>query len=342
MPHSGGGGSHSGGSHSGGSHSSSHGGSGGSSTRVSSTPFKGCHTYVVYEKNGNSKLVYSDSGNYHEEFTKGQAIASAIFGCIFMIPGLLELIAIICILVSSIHLGVRPTKLPEYVDKEVYIYDEYDYVSELEEAKLIASLEDFRDKTGIIPAVEFTDMTWEQDYNSLENYAYDKYVNNFYDEYHLLIVYSYGEENPNTGFNEFYWESMWGDDLGKTASSSDEDYLKNRLQAHFSRANGKNVADAIDKSFGEFFLSLDKAGFRFDSDKLFVVLFMLVHGGAFFAAGFAVTKASIKQYKESKEGGKVTCKIKGEPEPMACEYCGTTYYKGTIGNCHNCGAPLGL
>lgn len=341
MPHSGGGGSHSGGSHS----SGSHGGSGGSSaskTRVSSTPFHGCHTYVVYGKNGSSRLVYSDSSSYKEEMTKGQMIGSIIFGSIFMIPGVVELIILIGILISGIHFGVHATKVPEYVDNSVHIYDELDYVSDMEEARLVASLEEFRDKTGIIPAVEFTDTTWAMDFNTLEDYAYDRYVVNFTDEYHLLIVYSYGDENPKTGFNEFYWESMWGDDLGKTASGSDEEFLKDTLQANFSRANGQNVASAISNSFGEFFTRLDRKGFRLDGEMIFLVLFMLVHGGAFFGAGFTMIRGSIKSYKNSKEEGTMTCRIMGVPEPKACEYCNTTYYKGTVGNCPNCGAPLGL
>ena len=77
MPHSGGGGSHSGG---GGGHSGS---GGGSSVKVSSTPFTGSHTYVVYDKTGSSKLVYANSRNYHAEMTKGSLIGSTILYSLF-------------------------------------------------------------------------------------------------------------------------------------------------------------------------------------------------------------------------------------------------------------------
>lgn len=342
MPHSGGGGSHSGGGHHGGSHHSSGSRtSSGSNIRISDTPFTGCHTYAVYDKTGASRLVYTNKSNYRAEMTKSDLVFPSIFGAVFMLPGVIEFIVLICILVSCFHVGVRATKLPSYVDSDVCIIDTYDLVSAEEEAELKETLEDFRDKTGIIPAVEFTtDEFWMQDYYDMESFAYNEYVCNFYDEYHLLIVYSYGEENQDTGFNEFHWESMWGDDLGKTAKTSDEDYLADRIQANLSRANGEGVAEAIGTSFKEFFVRLDSTGFRIEDDQIFLCLFMVVHGGIFFAIGLGVLLSSVKKYKKSKEKGEITYKINGEVEILKCEYCGTTYYRGTIGNCPNCGAPL--
>ncbi len=340
MPHSGGGGSHSGGGHHGGGHSSGHGGSGGSSVRVSSTPFHGSHTYAIYDKYGHSRIVYSDSSNYHAEMTKGQLIGGNFFGAIFMLPGVCELIAIVVILASFFSFGVKKTTVPSYVDRTVYIYDTLDHVSLQEEERLLTALEDFRDKTGIIPAVEFTDEMYASDYTDLEAFAYNEYVVKFSDEYHLLILYSFGERNDATGFEEFRWESMWGDNLGKTAKTSDENYLADRIQTNLSRANGTGVADAITTSFQEFYQHLNKTGIKVEPEKLFVCLFLLIHGGVFFGAGLAVILGNTKKYKESQAKGESTYKINGTPQTMACQYCGTTYYLGTIGNCKNCGAAL--
>lgn len=346
MPHSGGGGSHSGGGHSGGGHSggshSSGSGGGGRSVRVSSTPFSGCHTYAVYDKQGNSKIVYSDSSNYHVEKTKKDLISGTIFGSVFMIPGIVELIVIIVLFISCFHLGVRKTNVPKSVDNTVYIYDYMDMISDEEEVTLQETLEEFRDKTGIIPAVEFTvDELWNYDYEDMEAFAYNEYVTTFDDEYHLLIVYSYGAVNDATNFNEFHWESMWGDNLSKTASSKDEKYLAKKIQANLTKANGSEVANAIGISFDKFYGRLNEKGFRFDSGKLIISLFLLVHGGIFFAAGLLIVVSTRSDYKMSKESGEATYKIKGVPEVMQCSYCGTSYYKGTIGSCRNCGASIG-
>lgn len=343
MPHSGGGGSHSGGGHHGGSHHSSSGSSGGSSRRVSNTPFEGSHTYVVYNKHGGSRIVYSDDKNYHAEMTKKEMIGQVLFGGIFALVGVIELIAIICILISGFRMGVRKTNIPDYVDQSVQVYDELDFITQAEETSLRKSLEEFRDKTGIIPAIEFTvDDAWSNDYLDMENFAYNEYVCNFTDEYHLLIIYSFGYVNNATGFHEFHWESMWGDNLSKTASTSDENYLADTIQENLTRANGKGVSNAIGQSFDTFFERLNRKGYYLETEMIFVCLFMLVHGGIFAAAGIAVSIEPIKKYKTSKEQGEETYKIDGTPVVLDCEYCKTPYYKGTIGNCKNCGAPLSV
>lgn len=339
MPHSGGGGSHSGGGHHGGGHSGGH--SSGSSTRVSSTPFSGGRPYAVYDRHGHSRIVYANTLNYHAEMTKGQLIANIVFGSIFMLPGVIELIAILVLFLSFFHFGVRKTEIPPAVDSNVYIYDEMDLVSTNEEQELTASLERFRDETGIIPAVEFTvDPMWHQDYGDMESFAYNEYVCRFSDEHHLLIVYSFGSYNSSTGFNEFNWESMWGDDLSKTANTNDEDFLADTIQRNLTVANGEGVANAIAISFDSLYERLNQTGFRVDTDKLFVMLFLFVHGGIFFAVGLLSVLSAVKKYKKSQESGEKTYPINGEPVIMTCEYCDTTYYRGTIGNCHNCGAPL--
>lgn len=68
----------------------------------------------------------------------------------------------------------------------------------MKKENLSETLTQFRDKTGIIPSVEFVDdIDWAEDYglNNMENFAYNEYITKFSDEYHLLIVYSYSDIN---------------------------------------------------------------------------------------------------------------------------------------------------
>ena len=216
MPHSGGGGSHSSGSHHSSHHSSSHSSGGSHSSgrgtvKVSSQPFAGSHTFVVYDKSGASSLVYSSSSGYKAEGDTLSLVSTIIFCLLFIIPGALAVIAGIFLMFSqALSFGMTKTKLPSSIDDAVYIYDRYDYLSEDSENELKGILEDFRDETGIITSIEIIDdELWQKNYADLEAFAYDSYVTKYDDEYHLLIVYSYGYADESTGFNEFNWESMW-------------------------------------------------------------------------------------------------------------------------------------
>ncbi len=336
MPHSGGGGSHSGGG--GGGHSS-----GGSSTRVASAPFKGSHTYVVYDNTGASRLVYANSKDYHAEVTKKSLISNSIILTVFFaIPGFCVFVFGIISMITSLHFGMSKTDYPSRIDDTVYIFDDYDLVSDKEEQRLIETLEEFRDNTGVIPAVEFTyDDFWMGNYNGdMEPFAYNEYVTNFDDEYHLLVVYSYGYEDAQTGFNEFHWNAMWGNDLGKTIFSDDEVYFGDDLQKQFSIANGKNVSTAIETSVVNLYMRLTESFFRLDKGSLISGVGCLIWGLLFGGAGVAAVLSTISGYKKSKAKGEVTYKIKGTPQIGKCKYCECTYYLGTVGTCVHCGAPL--
>lgn len=259
----------------------------------------------------------------------------------FLLFGLIELIGIIVILCFGYQNGVRETVAPPETDRTVYIYDEYDLVSESDEKSLKKTLEMFRIKTGIIPAIEFTvDEKWNVKYPYMEHFAYNEYIRQFSDEYHLLIVYSYGPVNPKTDFHEFHWESMWGDNLSKTASEQEEQYLASIMQENLTRANGKDVASAIGTSFDDFYEHLNRKQYHLTKGMICVCLFLLMHGGVFAGVGLSEPIKVVKKYSTGKKNGEETYKIKGNPVALKCEYCGTKYYKGTIGNCKNCGAPL--
>lgn len=339
MPHSGGGGSHSGGG--GGSHSSGGGGShsGGRTYNTSKTPFKGSKPYVVYGSNGRHKVIYTDAPHYREEFTKGQLIFSIMFSIPFIVPGFTVLIWALYSLLSSITFGLYKTPIPQNIDSQIVIMDDYDRLSFSEEESLKQVLTEFRDRTGVIPSIEITeDFAWYDDfYGNTEQFAYDEYVNNFYDENHLLIVYSFSTENEVTGFNEFYWHTMWGDDLNRTIKPNDEEFLADELQKEFSRANGQNVSIAIENAVKSLKYRLENRKITVDGMAI-PAGFMIIWGFFFLMGGIGMLTSSFEQYKKGKD--KITIKIEGEPVLLKCEYCGVSYYKGTIGTCLSCGAPL--
>lgn len=84
-----------------------------------------------------------------------------------------------------------PQKLEIDYDTNILIADILDVMTETEEAELSAKVKEFQDVTGVTPAVlTVANDEWKPYYESLENYAYDYYVNAFSDEKHWLIVYS--------------------------------------------------------------------------------------------------------------------------------------------------------
>lgn len=194
MPHSSGGGSHGGGSHhSSSSHSSSHrSSSGGSSSRIrtSRTYFPGARRFVYY-RNGVPNYVYSDT-----DLSKGPSKLRFLM-LIFYVPFVLA--AFLMIFTSF---GV-PEKLKVDYNSQIVIQDDANVLGDT--TKLGDALEDFFNTTGISPAVMTVyNSDWEDNYTDLEKYAYELYVNRFYDEKHWLIVYSQPKD-PDDGFNNWYW-----------------------------------------------------------------------------------------------------------------------------------------
>ena len=88
--------------------------------------------------------------------------------------------------------------LPKNYDHTIIIKDEANVIND--EAALKKELERFRDKTGVTPSVVTVhNETWAN-YGRLEEYAYDRYLREFDDEMHWLIVYS-EPIDPDPKFN---------------------------------------------------------------------------------------------------------------------------------------------
>ena len=225
MPHSSGGGSHGGGGH-GGSHGGSHGRSG---PRISRSHFPGSRRYVYYRHN-QPRYFYAGK-NFKPGFDWKR-----LFVLLFYIP--------------FFFVGFRMLRevigfVPKNYDHSIIIEDDADVINN--KSELRSTLESFMDKTGVAPSVvTVNNEEWQNVYPSLENYAYHRYLQEFNDEMHWLIVYSQPRD-PDPNFNDWFWEGMQGDYTDGVLTSSDT----SRFNTVFNSYLGSNESfdDAVIKSF---------------------------------------------------------------------------------------------
>lgn len=225
MPHSSGGGSHGGGGHSGGSHG---GGSRGSSRpSISSSPYPGARRYRYYRH-----------GRYHYFYTSR---SGRIFHPARLLIGLIYLPFLI-----PMGLGLASTfKSHMVVDRNIIIKDEANVLTD--EAALNQSLSRFLDKTRITPAViTVNNDEWQGSYSDLEQYAYDRYLSEFDDENHWLIIYSQPEIH-NSDFIEWYWEGMQGDNTDPVLTTTVTGKFNTDFQQRLEQ-NG-DVSESLAASF---------------------------------------------------------------------------------------------
>ena len=311
MPHSSGGGSHGGGSHGG-----SHGGYGGGARhRVSHSSFPGATRYVYY-KNNQPVIVYADYD------VRQQRSPFRFVLLLFYIP---------FFLVFGIGMGKSmvniPTKVKVDYDDRIVIEDRIDVIGN--EDKLEDTLEEFLDKTGIAPAViTVNNEDWNKNYTSLENYAYDLYVNHFDDEKHWLIVYSQ-PVNAGSGFNDWYWEGMQGDDTDKVLTQRTTSVFNSTLQKNLL---AESPDEAIRDSFESFTPVVMKVYINWGMIPLMLIVFGFLGVHCFFMV-FYKQKDS-KYLKDA-----IVCNeefIRQE----TCNYCGGVYVVGHHLSCPHCQAPV--
>lgn len=165
---------------------------------VSRTPFANSHKYIRYRKrNRQPEYIYTN-----ERF-EDQALITPVL-LIFYIP---FIAFALCFMLYGVHI---PQKMKPPASTEIQVKDDLGIFSE--ESKIKKELTEFYELTGIVPAiVTVNNDVWEPYYTSLENYAYDLYVNSWNDEKHWLIVYS-NDQGTNPDFLDWHWEGMQGDD----------------------------------------------------------------------------------------------------------------------------------
>ena len=207
MPHSAGGGSHGGGGHGGGGY---HGGGSGSGNRISTHYFAGARRFRRHYTDGRPDEYVYATGKPAKA-----GLSSVIILCVaagfFMFSSMFGIV------------GNVPKKLKTKYWDAPRVYDDVDLIANDEELESI--LMEYCDTTGICPVI-YTTFNEEWEYNEgdtfsyadLESYAFDKYVTNFSDEQHLVIVYSVPMDDAIALYNgekfvpDYQWEAIQGDE----------------------------------------------------------------------------------------------------------------------------------
>ena len=321
MPHSSGGGSHGGGSHGG-----SHGG-GSRGHHTSHTYFPGSTRYAYYHK-GRIEYYYRDAEYTAEDFKdkKTSRLVTALALCVFYVFFLMA------VLVGTVNF---PRKLKmDYKDTAITISDGKNLLSEEELIRIGDSFSEFQDKTGITPSLLIIDNSeWMGHYTSLENYAYEYYVQHWADEKHWLIVYS---TDSNQEWEDWHWEGMQGDDTDYilTAKRTDafrEDFQKGLLQDR----------QPFTDSFLAAFDSLTDVCMEmsFSPMALIAVPFILLHASLFL---YSQTFGAKKNLEKARNSVKLEKDVQYVED--TCKWCGGLYIHGIHLSCPHCGGtidPLG-
>lgn len=328
MPHSSGGGSHSSGSH-GGSHSSSSrsGGFSDRSIRTSHIYFPGAYRYVRYH-NGGMDYVYSNDSHLNKS---DRSRLSSFLLLLFYVP------FIITGIFMGTHAVHEPQKMSVPYAPSVEIVDNTYDVSREEQALIKRSASSLYEATGVPICVVFDRNTvWKTNYTSLENYAYDLYVNKYADEDHWLIVYTdngVNRQDPDN-FSNWYFEGMQGDNT--------DPYLPERITSQFDDDLNRALTDK-NNSTGEAF-SIAFTNMKENAEKTFVdyeMVTMSVIWNLFvvFHMFMMFFWDPHRRYRKYMSCGNDTAEIARSKE-VRCSYCGGVYYKGTVTSCPHCGAPL--
>jgi len=318
MPHSSGGGSHGGGGHGG-----SSGGGGGSSGRSSRTYFAGAKTYVRYDHATRTPVITYANYDMTQSTLPGIIVISVMFGPMILLMWL-------ALLIASFHL---PFRLNTDYDTEIVIDDQIDVMSDSEEENLNKTLKKFFKETGITPAVVTVyNEVWEEDYDKLEDYAYDLYLQSFKDEKHWLIVYSQ-PVYPDDDFNDWYWEGMQGNDTDSILTTKETDIFNKRLQKDLVKGS-VTPGKAINNAFKE----LTPHVMDFYVNWLMLIIGSLFVGGM--TAGFVLLILSlVRKEKQIKSTFKCEETVISQAK---CDYCGGVYIVGHHANCPYCQAALPL
>jgi len=392
MPRSSGGGSHSGGSHSsssshsrssgGGSH---HGGSSYSSSRSYSSGSSGYSSHSYSSHNYSSRGYTDGSGSYAPyvsplrvsktsfvgskkyvrrtngvtEYLYATASPSTYTGgagarfltIILTMFKWLNLAMLVMLIGTFIYYSVGVGKINADYNKRIVIVDSAAVFSDT--AELEKSLANFLEVTGVCPSVmTVNNEDWQSYYDALENYAYDLYVNSFDDEYHWLIVYSQ-PKNPDENFNDWYFEGMQGDKVGRVVTSTMAATMVDDLQRGFTKTSvspEQAVADAFDNA-ADYWADISSPTFEGSTSILIAIIPFAV-----LAALPILLLRLLKKRVSKKYSGYVLDKGKnsGEEIPDAqtqihvaaasrqrnCEYCGSLYHVGQDNFCPQCGAPI--
>ena len=198
-----------------------------------------------------------------------------------------------------------PHKLKgHYLDMPA-IHDDVDLFANDEE--LQDAIDEYYETTGIC-TVFYTvyDEMWEDDYDDLESYAFDKYVSNFSDEEHWVFVYSIPVRDAVTSpdarpdrIPDYKWEAIQGDNTDPIITESMFKRFADNVQD--SLENGDDPADAFSYAFA---YASDKAVSMLTPGNPYRIFHsMTSYIPVLFVAGIFVPMLimSIKKYKQDKD-----------------------------------------
>lgn len=327
MPHSSGGGSSHEGSHSGsgfsGSSSSSSSSSNGTTYRRSQQYFPGSRVYVRYV-NRRPTYMYSNGSLTRSNFTQ-----VAIFLCIWLFIGAISN------LVGSVHFvtklsssGVSSTTID--IDDNLGVLGDT--------TALMQSLENFKEETGIIPAVVTVDKSeWYDEYPSLEQFAYNWYTYNYSDEKHWLIIYS-ADLTADDRFGDWYWEAMQGSYTDSILSYEVTSEFTSMLHQRLTASNSYTTAEAIASSIDD--ISEGLMGLNMDWLKLAGGVLSITAGAVIIVISKKLKQKEKEKYGEYQEVKNVQMGANNVPLEDICAYCDGVYAVGTVYNCPHCGAAI--
>lgn len=302
MPHSSGGGSHGGGSH-GGSHGGGSRGGRSVGPTISRGYFKGSTRYVYYRK-GEPRYFYAD-----KSFKPGIQWSRLLI-LFFYLPFLFVMVPAV---IKEIPIAKKN------YNHNIVISDEADVISD--EQALYDSLERFMKKTGVTPSVvTIYNDDWAGS-GSLENYAYSRYLREFDDEMHWLIVYA-EEKYPSGSYKDWYWEGMQGDDTDNIINSAVAARFNSDLHSRLE-SDDRNVGAQLIASFDNITASYRKSINWGELGSLMCFLgFILLH--MFFMVFWGIFK-----YRNAEPAPEETDTF-GVPASGNGSYTGTkTGYSGT-------------
>lgn len=305
--------------------------------RVSPERFEGSRRYVRYN-DGVPEYIYANVNPASYRGGMGDAFLRGILKMFSWFNGILLVIMIAAVIYA--FFGVA--KINAHYDNTIVITDTAGVFGSTEELEI--SMAKFYEISGVTPAVvTVNNETWQGYYDSLKNYAYDIYVNTFYDEYHWLLVYSQ-PKNPDPNFNDWYFECMQGDNISRIITNSLSEKFIDCLQRGFTQ-HSVSPEEAITSAF---ILAGDEAYDLINPpDYGLLYIAILVPFVLLFAVPVLLLKRMDK--KQAKKYGGYTLSDSSpapQPAPAAaprqrnCEYCGSVYFVGQDKTCPQCGAPI--
>lgn len=217
--------------------------------------------------------------------------------------------------------------MPFLKKNEVYVDDRLEVLSQQEEIILEEKMQELLDDTGI--ATTFLTVNrgaWEDDYNSLSEYAKDAYYKRFDDEIHLLIVYSsvWGSRKISPQNGSFSWFA--GDEVSGLLAEADKysiilTFAEGMLELDSNAVANEYIREQRPTS-GSFKLSDTSMNIIFSILFYIYIIIPFVWLGAYFFKRFYILACYGRKMKWMNY--------------VKCRRCGKEFLKGVMTRCPEC------